>query len=399
MARVEAFVTPSVLEWARKSAGLSVDVAAHKIGRPEEDIAAWEAGELRPTLPQARKASEVYRRPLAAFYLPEPPKDFQVLQDYRCLPDDVPSDYSPELSLLVRRCEEHISWAHDYLAEEGQEKLAFVGASSRRDPPEALGRQIRKLVGVSIREQVAARSRNSALNLWIDGTERAGVFVFRDSSVSCEEARGFAMCDDYAPFVFVNSNDSYGAQLFTLSHELAHLLLNESSVSNLLEFPASRRRSQEAQVEQLCNAAAAEAVLPSKVFTEHWREPARGDQGTRIERASNRFKVSREVIARRLLEMRVISATQYRALRRQYNQEWAERRAEQKARFRKSQGGPSPHLMRVVRNGYSFTALVMGAYQGGRLSGRDTSNLLGAKLNHLTKIAAHLHVPTSLFGV
>lgn len=92
MPRVDALITPSVMRWARESAKLSVEEAASKIGRPIEDMTAWEEGTSRPTIPQARKTSEVYKRPFAVFYLPEPPKDFDTLRDFRSLPIDVPSE-------------------------------------------------------------------------------------------------------------------------------------------------------------------------------------------------------------------------------------------------------------------------------------------------------------------
>ncbi len=102
MPRVKANITPRVMEWARESCGYSIEDAASKIGRSAEEISAWEIGELQPTIPQARRASEVYKRPLAVFFLPEPPADFHTLRDFRRLPSGYSREYSPHLNFLVR---------------------------------------------------------------------------------------------------------------------------------------------------------------------------------------------------------------------------------------------------------------------------------------------------------
>ena len=74
MNRQEALVTPSVMRWARERARLTLEEAAARIGRPAEEIEAWENDEKRPSLAQARRASEAYKRSRAVFYLPEPPE-------------------------------------------------------------------------------------------------------------------------------------------------------------------------------------------------------------------------------------------------------------------------------------------------------------------------------------
>ena len=95
MPRVKANITPNVMAWARESCGYSLDDAASKIGRSVEEVSAWESGELQPTIPQARIASKVYKRPLAVFFLPEPPAVFSTLRDFRRLPSDIPNPREP----------------------------------------------------------------------------------------------------------------------------------------------------------------------------------------------------------------------------------------------------------------------------------------------------------------
>lgn len=75
MARgTEALVEPDILKWARSSAGLSVDEAAHSLQTKPEKVDAWESGAESPSMPQLRKMAATYRRLLSDFYLPEPPR-------------------------------------------------------------------------------------------------------------------------------------------------------------------------------------------------------------------------------------------------------------------------------------------------------------------------------------
>ena len=140
----EALVTPSVMKWARERARLDISTAAHKLHRPETDIAMWESGEKRPTLAQAKKASEVYKRSLAVFYLPEPPKDFDTLKDYRLLPDQSLGEWSPELALLIRQVMVKQQWLSEYLQEIEMDKVSFIGSVTPRIAPGKLAIIIRK---------------------------------------------------------------------------------------------------------------------------------------------------------------------------------------------------------------------------------------------------------------
>ena len=224
MSRIEALITPSVIQWAREQSKLSIDEAARKIRRSAEEIRGWENGSLRPSISQARKAAEVYRRPLAAFYLPEPPSEFETLRDFRSLPSAEFREYSPELSLLIRTTQYRQEWVREYLIEEGVEPLSFVGSSTLQDDPRDVANNILQVLDISSEDQQKCNSRQEALRLWLEKAEMAGIFVFRQRQIDLQEARGFLISDDFAPFVFINSDDSKAAQIFTLAHELAHFL-------------------------------------------------------------------------------------------------------------------------------------------------------------------------------
>jgi len=390
-------ITPRVAEWARKSAGFTVEEAAHRIGRSPEEIGAWESGELRPSLAQIRKASEVYRRPLAVFFLPEPPQDFATLRDFRRLPADVPAEYSPNLRFMVRQTRARQEWLRGLLESEGRQPLAFVGSAQLSADPTELAQTIRQTIGVDPHEIQACRTREDALRLWLSRSEAMGIFVFQAGNLRWEkidvaEARGFVLCDEYAPFVFLNAQDAKAAQVFTLAHELVHLWLNASGVSNLKT--ASKPTTETEKIEVFCNKVAAEILIPQAAFQARWEQEAKDKTlEERIQSQSKHFKVSEWVISRRLLDWGQISKAKYDRLTQDYDQQWREAKEREKAS--QAEGGPSPYLLKLINNGYAFSSVVLGAYQSGDVSGRDASSLLGVKLDKIGNLAELVGIPAS----
>jgi Zn-dependent peptidase ImmA (M78 family) len=365
-----------------------VDEAAHKLGRPLEEISKWETGELRPTIPQARKASEVYRRPLAVFYLPEPPHDFETLRDFRTLPEGFSREYSHELSLLVRTTLYRQAWLKEFVIQEQGEPLGFIGSATIRSAPDDVAAQIRAVMGIKPEDQMRCQNRYEALSLWIEKTEEAGVYVFRRGNIDLREARGFVIADEHAPFIFLNSEDAQPAQMFTLAHELCHLWINEPGISNLEPLSKAQLDSN-LEIEVFCNQVAASTILAPIMFERLWKNqqsdlPLEG----RIERLSSAFKVSEEAIARRLLEKEIITKARYEELRKLYQERWLKFREEKRRQLAAMEKGPSYYVRKLFNNGYAFTQTVISAYRNGMVSGRDASSLLEVKINHLGELAA-----------
>lgn len=396
MSRVEALVTPELMKWARESAGLTLDEAAKKIGRPEHEIAQWESGELRPSIAQARKACEVYRRPLAVLYLPSPPEDFDTLRDFRKLPRGVVRSYSSMLRRMIRTAVEHQSWVRDFLHSEGMPPLPFVGSETTDTRPEEVAGAIREALDVDLSSQQRAASREAALSLWMTHAEKNGIFIFRHGLIDLEECRGFTLADPVAPFVYLNSADALAGLLFTLAHELCHIWIQESGVSNCADS-GDFASSDDAKIEVFCNAVASEILLPNDAFNREWTNmSSQGDLKTRIRHLSNVFKVSEETVARKLLEQSRLSQAGYRSLRQAYQKRWEEIQAMRRKHFRESSGGPSYYLTKVTSNGYAYTQTVISAYRSGSVSGRDAATLLDAKVNHLDRLGGTAGMPASL---
>lgn len=385
--RVRAPVTPVVMRWCRETAKLSIPEAARKIHRPESEIEAWENGSLLPTMPQARNAAKAYKRPLAVFYLKDPPKEWQVLKDFRTLPARESRDFSYDLSYLIRETVDRQEWMREFLVDDGQESLTLVGSANTSSNVTELSNTIREKLEIKNEDFRKCKSSDAALKVWIKKVESIGVFVFRDSRISTLEARGFAISDDYAPFIFLNSNDSKYAQIFTLVHELVHLWINEPGISNL-EAKGSALDSSSSEIEIFCNKVTGLVLLNPLLFDEKWATRNSGRTlEENIEKLARYFKVSREVVARRLLDDGIISNANYNKLRNQYRIEWLAYKEIEKKKLKQKKSRPSPYRTLFNRNGNSFSRVLLTAYNSGSVSGRDLSGLLNCKLNNLKKYA------------
>lgn len=353
--------------------------------QPEARILSWESGESYPSLAQARKAAKTYKRPLAVFYLSEVPKDFAPLRDYRRLPADVPAEFSHELQVLVRRAREQQEWAVGILQELGAEPLSYIGSYALDSNIQEIAVKARNLLGADMTDRNSLRGGDSTLLEWMESCERAGIFVFRTGDVKIEEMRGFTLIHPLAPVIVINSHDTIAAKLFTLLHEFSHVLLGAEGISSegIYSFVSSSQvRTEEQRTEVFCNALAAEVLVPEADLVR--RIEALGptkDWDAAIETFSRSYKVSREVIARRLTDLRLITREEYRAKREQYKRDYEESKQEKHGEFRIT------FARRVVtRNGPAFTRLVINAYGERMITAPEASNLLNAKLDHFSKI-------------
>lgn len=387
MSQIEALVTSSVLCWARESSGLSINQVAEKLKRPYKDVEAWELGQKNPSIPQARKLSELYRRPLALFYLPEPPIEFDTLRDFRCLPGEEPREFSKELRENIRLTKERQQWVRSFLIEEGVPPIPFASSANLSYDASTIAEHILQELNITSEVQCKARSRDDVLRLWISRAESKGIYIFRKGGIELTECRGFILTDDVAPFIYLNSEDAYAAQLFTLVHELAHLWLGTSCVSNMVTNGFYESKEAE-RVEVFCNEVASLCLLDIERFMGEWSKLSnRMMLDEKIERMSQIFKVSEEAIARRLLQNNIIAKEMYEQLRQFYQERWIELKRQERARRRESKSGPSYYVTQVSQNGLAFTQTVVSAYSGGNISGRDASSLLGVKVNNLVKLA------------
>ena len=311
--QIKALVKPRMLKWARESLNLPINEAARKIGVKVSKLSAWESGGSSPTVGQLRKAAAVYKRPLAVFFLSEPPRDFDALRDFRRLPAQSHAEPTPALNLEIRRAHIRRDTALELATGLGIDLPRIRARQQSLQDSNRLAQEARQILGVSLEQQCAWRDRYEALHGWLGALENAGVLVFQTSSVSLDEMRGFSISAEPLPVIVANAKDSPRGRIFTLIHEFAHLLINRGGLCDL--HTTARVRTQEEETEIFCNQVAASFLLPEEAFL---HEPIVVHKARRaawedseIRQLAEKYSVSQEAVLRRLLTLGRITDSFY----------------------------------------------------------------------------------------
>jgi Zn-dependent peptidase ImmA (M78 family) len=379
MTRVD--VRPAMLRWARDRAGLDPDDLAGRFPKLRD----WEDGASRPTLKQLEAYARATYAPIGFFFLPEPPVERVPIPDFRTAGAEQIGRPSPDLLDTIYICQQRQEWYRDFLRTTGEERLAFVGSMTLDTDIVAAAGAIRAALSFDLEERRQCPTWTEALRRFIELADAVGVLVMVNGVVGNnnyrrldpEEFRGFALTDPSAPLVFINGADTKAAQMFTLAHELAHLWLGQSALSNVDAAAVPRDR-----VEDWCNRVAAELLVPIAVIREEYR-PGEDIKGA-MDRLARRFKVSTLVVLRRLQDIGGLTRDQF----------WTAYRAElDRLRALPTGSGGNFYLTQSARIGKRFArALVTNTLEGQTLH-RDAFHLLGfSKLATLHALAHSLGV-------
>jgi Zn-dependent peptidase ImmA (M78 family)/DNA-binding XRE family transcriptional regulator len=379
--RVEALIKPELLVWARDSAGLSQEAVSRKLHVRPEKLDAWEKGEKHPTVKQLRKLGQVYKRPLAVFYLPEKPLDFQPLHDFRRIDGLLSVKNTAQLNFEIRRAVFRRQAALDLLEDLNEKPPALHPDINIPDDPETVGFKIRGLLGLSFEEQLQWSTEYQAFNWWRAAIENNGVLVFQCSGIKTEEMRGFSITLFPLPVIGLNIKDTPKGRIFSLLHEFTHIMIGESGICDIQE--EFERRPAEQEFEVFCNHVAGAALVPKEyllseriVATKSNIEAWTDDE---LAALSRKFKVSREVILRRLLINRRTTEGFYRFKREQFQREYEKFK-------KKTEGFVPPYLKAISGAGLTFVRLVLNSYHQEKITSSDLSDYLEINLKHLPKI-------------
>jgi len=386
----KAYITPKVLKWARESARMSLETAAAKVPVPPSRLQKWEEGTAQPTILQGEKLAKAYKRPFALFFLPEIPRDFQPLQDFR-KKDAKP--LSTASIFIIREIQQKQTWISDLFHDNDEKPLPFVGKYTIESNAEIVAQDLLETLQIT---PLNYSTKNPIME-WIHKAERKGIFVSRTSFINSklvldrEELQGFSIADPYAPFVFVNSKDWNAPQLFTLVHEIAHIWLAESGVSNEIE-PELKHKDKLHPVELFCNEVAANALMPLWAMNE--LDDRIFSSSLDVFKTSKLFGVSSFALLVRAFNLQMISLATYRRLKDEAEVEFEAfllREKEKKAREKETEGGPNPYLLRLNKNSRLFTQIVLDAFRGGNIQPTLASNLLNTQVNNFSKLEAYMN--------
>ena len=357
---------PAVLRWARNRAGLDHATLARKVGVKEDRVAGWErSGQI--SFRQAEKLADATYTPFGCLFLPEPVEDRLPIADFRTVGDRPPGRPSPNLLDTVHAMQRRQDWMRDDLIAHGIEPPGFVGAFAGGAPAKRMAAAARAALDLAPGWAAERRSWEEALRFLQQRMEHAGILlvvngvVGNDTSrrLDPDEFRGFALVDEYAPLIFVNNADFKAAQMFTLAHELAHLLIGKEGVFNS-DFLQPTGRCKEIS----CNAVAAEFLVPEAELRARWA-PVQADPD-RWRALARRFRVSEIVAARRALDLGLVSQSEFRDFYRLSLGRNRNRRGKSGGDFWRTQN---------LRIGRRFGAAVVRAVLEDRLLYRDAYSL------------------------
>ncbi len=388
----KAFITPNVLKWARESARMTEEIAAAKVSVSVNKLKEWEDGISQPTIKQAQTLAKGYKRPFALFFLPEIPRDFQPLQDFRRKDSKTLGTGS---IFIIREIQQKQAWISDINAENKEGKLPFVRKFSINESPEIVANDILNTLGIIPAEY----KTGNPIKEWIDKAESKGIFISRTSLIhsklklDLEEIQGFAIADPFAPFIFINSDDWNAPQLFTLVHELAHIWIAETGISNEVESQI-RHKDDFLPIEIFCNEVAANALIPRQTISN--LNNITFDNSKEVFKASKILGVSSFAFLVRALNLNLISTNVYKKLKIETDIEFnaflkieIEKKAKQKEKDKPS--GPNYFLLQLNRNSKLFTQTVLDAFRGGFIEPTQASSLLNVQVNKFSKLEAQLY--------
>jgi Zn-dependent peptidase ImmA (M78 family)/transcriptional regulator with XRE-family HTH domain len=375
-------VEGTMLRWARERAGRTQESLKQKFAH----VADWETGELQPTLKQLEAFAKAVHVPIGYLFLREPPEEPVPIPDFRTVADQPLRRASPDLLDTVYLCQQRQEWFRDDARQAGAQPIPFVGSLSLSADVVRSASSIRTALGFDLEAQRRLPTWTDAMRRFIELADALGVLVMVSGVVGSnnqrpldpEEFRGFALADPLAPLVFINGADTKAAQLFTLAHELAHLWLGESALSDACAAEAPTQ-----VVERWCNRVAAEMLIPLSVFSAVHDPEA--DLRGELDRLARRFKVSTLVVLRRMHDASSLMGDAY----------WRAYNAEVE-RLQELSGGSGGnfYLTLGARVSKRFARAVVSSTLEGRSSFTEAFRLLGfKKMSTFKELSTSLGVP------
>jgi Zn-dependent peptidase ImmA (M78 family)/transcriptional regulator with XRE-family HTH domain len=396
-ASLEVKINPAVLVWARKTANYEVEEISHKMDLNSDRMKKWEKGKENPTYVQLLDLAKYYQRPAMLFFSPEiPDSEPDTVPDFRTLPNKNTKKISSEVTFELRsaraRRKNLIS-----LEEFDEYDFPLFNLNARMSENiQSLAENIKKTLDLSWGKQDTLKNHEKALEFYISRIENIGVLVFQFYGITPEEMRGYAINYKKLPIIGINVKEHPHGKIFTLFHELTHLALKKEGISNVTNYRLKNK------VEIFCNQVAAEILVPEKILLKNniVNEITNGSVDDKsLIRLSKRFKVSKEVIIRRLLSINKLSPEFFKTKQKEWNTYIASdyKTKKNSSKIENTQkpkkGGNNeetkkdPNISKALkRNGFYYTEMVFEAYDNDLITSSDLAEYLSEKLQTIYEI-------------
>jgi len=389
MATIPFKVSPSILKWARDSIGYSIEDTAHKLNISPIKLEEWERGLASPTYTQLESlAYKIYKRPIATFFRKEPPVEKPIEKDFRNLTSAEITHFSTNMILVVRKAK-HLQSLVRELRINSQEPAYKKFKVTIADSPILAAGKFREFINLPIEEQKKWNSVN-AFDNFKKYVEKIGIYIFQ-LQMPFDEARAFSLTDDI-PIIVLNSEDAKNGRIFSLFHEVCHILFNVGGVFRDKE--TNDLKGEYRAIEDFCNLFAASFLIPDKLFKididynnqklHEWSEKDLVD-------LSKIYNVSKEAILRKLVDLNLASKNFYFVKKRNWDKEVAARKEKLKQKNKENKGGIAQDVKVVNEKGKLFISNVLESYEKGDISYGQISEFLEVKLDHLPQIVERVN--------
>ena len=369
-------VEPTVLEWARESIGMSEEQVAKKIKEVSANtIKEWEKKDssIKPNFAQIERLSTIYKRPLSAFLLLAPPREIPFPEDFRTLPSQEKQPLKPKTFLVIRKARRFQYSAIELIKELGGESKKLLIKANLSDDPEKLAEKVRTEFGIKEFPRHIYFPKEAALDMWVKVLENNGILVFQISITMNKEIRGFSLVDEDIPVIVLKRSDETSAKIFTLFHELAHLLLRQGGICDLEESNISH--------EKFCNHFAGAFLVQKDKLLNHPTVKANvnttGWSENVLKEIAWDFKVSKEVILRRLWILGLTNKEYYL----NKHEEWKSKYKERLGRGKKNE-----IKICLQERGKKYISMAFDAYEHKKIDGIRLADYLGVTSDKISKI-------------
>lgn len=371
-----AKINPEILQWAREQCGLTFEQAVGSNFNPEK-LRKAENGEIFLTFNQLLTIANKYGRNPAFFYLNKIPKD-ELIDDFRT-PSSLKVKFTPKLRKFIMYVKEKRKLALEYKFYDKEYEYLYVNSINLEDNITDVAKIISNVLKINLKERKSWRDKYSALREWITAIEAIGILIFQISRIEQNEMRAFSISETPFPVIALNRGDSPLGRIFSLIHELCHIMLEKGGICTY------RTKDEEHfKVEKFCNAVAGEVLVPTssllnqKIVKNHgtskiWEERELGS----LKRV---YWVSSEVLLRRLLTLNLTSKKYYQEMKK----EW-EQRLSSAGGF-----GERGHLTVLRTNSPNFIKIVLNAMYDNEILMKDVSYYLGMSLKYFNDLVNNI---------
>ena len=373
-------INRDILKWARETSGVNLDDISQVKGL--KDIASWEEGTSYPTYGQLETLSSKYKRPLAIFFFPSIPEEDNIKKSFRTIPDYEKENIPPSVRFLLREGEVMQMNLMELYNGKNPYKDQLITQKIKNKDLNTLVNEVRNYFEIDISEQKKWKDSKTALKKWRDILANKGIFVFK-RPFKTKSYSGFCLYNELFPIIYINNSSSDTRQIFTLFHELAHLLYknNHLDIFSFKEISSEyidNLSENERRVERLCNKFASEFLVPRNDFAEEMTSYSSNNILQSASKLATIYNVSREVILRKFYDAQQISSKKY--------EEYVKEINELKKKAPKGSGGGNHYTNVIHYLGKPYLDIVFSKYLNNKISIQQTADYLLVKVGHIEQL-------------